>query len=204
VLVNNAGVLMASRLLAKKSGIEMGVVTNHLGPFLLTKLLMPTLLRHGQPRVVTVGSSLHHLPRGLDFRRMKAREGFRSADMFEVYSETKLCNMIFTRELHRRYGDRGLLAVCVHPGTVMTEVHRNLNWIVLALWTVSTPLLRLIMKSPSMGSESSVFAATSTTLKGWAGGAYLVHCRSAQYNLLADDAPLGQKLWEWSMTLTDM
>lgn len=181
----------------------MGIATNHLGPFLLSKLLLPTLLRHNRPRIINVGSALHHLSTGLDFRRMKTRDDFRVADMLRIYGDTKLCNMIFTKELHHRYGDRGLVAVCVHPGTVITDVHRDLHWAVRTLHSALGPLRYLLMKSAAVGCQSSVFAATSDAFE-WLGGSYIVHSRRSPYNVLADDRHLGEKLWEWSTTMTEM
>ena len=62
--------------------------------------------------------------------------------------------------------------------------------------------MSVIMKSASDGCESSVFAASSPSMRNLS-GAYLVHCRPSTHNALADDAALGTKLWEWSVTLTD-
>lgn len=132
---------------------------------------------------------------------MKDRPPFGAKDTFTVYADSKLCNMVFTRELHRRYGSKGLTVLCLHPGTVTTEVHRDMHWLIRSLYDLCGPLRYLFVKSAATGCETSVYAAVSSVARKES-GKYLVHCRPAPYNVLADDEALGKKLWEWSDGLT--
>eukprot|EP00041_Stephanoeca_diplocostata_P008652 m.128183 g.128183 ORF g.128183 m.128183 type:complete len:434 (+) comp17422_c0_seq4:213-1514(+) len=206
VLINNAGVLMANKHV-NDDGIEMSIATNHLGPFLLTNLLLPQLLATNNPRVINVGSALHHKPSMLHLSDLaERRQGF---DMFRVYADSKLCNMLFTRELHRRFGARaGLVALCVHPGSVVTDVHRDMHPLVTWIFAILGPLRLIAMKSPMAGCGSSVHAATSPfwgkkATAGTTGGQYIANSTVTQFNPIADDEKLAEKLWEWSVHMTN-
>eukprot|EP00040_Diaphanoeca_grandis_P013934 m.70385 g.70385 ORF g.70385 m.70385 type:complete len:428 (-) comp24218_c0_seq1:64-1347(-) len=193
VLVNNGGVMMNSCRL-NDDGVEMTIATNHLGSFLLTKLLLPKLLKHLHSRVVNVGSAMHYGVTKLDLKSLGSGEDF---SMFEAYGTSKLCNLLFTKELDRRYSDRTLECFCVHPGTVTTNVHRNMPWLVGFLWETLGWLRMALAKSSREGAFSPVHAATSPKLQKH-GGSFVVNCSETEGSLLSNDAELARKLWEWS------
>lgn len=113
VLINNAGV-MACPYSLTADGIEMQFGTNHIGHFLFTSLLMPKLLKASEPRVVNLSSSGHR------FGRLEQYEDYNwektPYNAWSAYGQSKLANVLFTNELARRFGTRGLKAYSVHPG----------------------------------------------------------------------------------------
>jgi NAD(P)-dependent dehydrogenase (short-subunit alcohol dehydrogenase family) len=140
-LVNNAGVMSTERMLTQ-DGFEVCFTANHLSHFLLTNLLLPdmekTLTRETSgesgnysnantafiPRVVTVTSALHNLTKQMNFEDVMSADGY---ELFKTYAQSKLANVLFTKELQRRLLERGSRVTChaVHPGCVRTEVRRG-------------------------------------------------------------------------------
>jgi NAD(P)-dependent dehydrogenase (short-subunit alcohol dehydrogenase family) len=120
LLVNNAGV--AGRRGLTASGFELAFGTNHVGHFLLTRLLLDQLEASAPTRVVNVSSSDHLRVRGIDWSRV--REPTRTLVGRPEYSTSKLANVCFTQELARRHGDRGVSAFAVDPGPVVTDIWR--------------------------------------------------------------------------------
>lgn len=123
VLINNAGV-MACPFGRTVDGFETQFGTNHLGHFLLTALLMPTLLRGDAPRVVTL-TSAGHSRSNVDLDDPNFERTDYSA--WVAYGRSKTANALFARELARRAGAKGLLSFSVHPGGIITELGRHLT-----------------------------------------------------------------------------
>lgn len=131
MLINNAGVMAVSRLERTKDGFERHLGVNHLGHFHLTNRLFDLLLKGGSTRegvrIVNVASEAHRFggldPQDPNYLRREYKK-------WEAYGQSKLANILFTRELHRRLAEKGLdkriLAVCCHPGVVRTELGRYL------------------------------------------------------------------------------
>lgn len=118
LLVNNAGVMALPRR-TTADGYEMQFGTNHLGHFALTGLLLPALLERPSARVVTVTSPLHWAGR-LDFDDLDGERRYRP---YSAYNQSKLANLVFAKELHRRAGGR-LLSVAAHPGYAATNLQQ--------------------------------------------------------------------------------
>ena len=123
VLVNNAGV-MACPLARTADGFEMQFGTNHLGHFLFTARLFPLLVESAPSRIVNL-SSHGHLIAGVDLDDPNYEH--RPYDKWEAYGQAKSANVLFTRELDRRFGDHGVHAYAVHPGMILTELGRHLD-----------------------------------------------------------------------------
>ena len=204
VLVNNAGV-MAPPLLRTAQGFELQLGTNHLGHFLLTRLLEPALLAGAPSRVVNV-SSRGHLRAGMDFEDPHWRT--RDYDKWKAYGQSKTANVLFTVELDRRWGPSGVHAYALHPGVIMTELSRHLTQEDLtALSTGARPGGgQLTLVDVPTGAATQVWAATAADLEG-RGGLYLEDCAiagptpgdgSAGYAPHAVDASAAARLWEWS------
>lgn len=124
ILINNAGVMMLPKRELSVDGFEMQLATNHLGPFLLTGLLIPALQKSNSPRVVAVASLVArrgYVGEVVDFKK-------ESYSPFGVYAESKLANLLFTRELAKRYP--WLTAVAGHPGGSATNLTRHTTKIV--------------------------------------------------------------------------
>jgi NAD(P)-dependent dehydrogenase (short-subunit alcohol dehydrogenase family) len=122
VLINNAGV-MATPLRRTADGFELQFATNHLGPFALTGLLLPSLLAGERPRVVTVASNMHRRGR-IRFGDLNWKRGYHP---IAAYSQSKLANLLFTFELQRRSARAGLplMGLAAHPGWAATRLQAN-------------------------------------------------------------------------------
>jgi NAD(P)-dependent dehydrogenase (short-subunit alcohol dehydrogenase family) len=184
VLVNNAG--LASPTRARSSdGIELTFAVNHLAPFLLTNLLLDRLKACAPSRIVTVASEAHRGMR-LDLDDL---EGWRDWTMLRTYGRTKLCNILFTRELDRRVRGTGVVATCLHPGVVATSIGER-GGLLEVIWRCLKPF----MTSPEKGASTSIFLATAPEA-GLLGGEYVVKRRAVRADPIALDTGLARQLW---------
>jgi NAD(P)-dependent dehydrogenase (short-subunit alcohol dehydrogenase family) len=189
VLANNAGALFASRK-ETKEGFEQTFALNHLAPFLLTNLLRDRL---AGGRVVTTASDAHKAG-VLDLDDLQSEKSYSA---MKVYGVSKLCNILFTRELARRAPE--LHANCFHPGVVRTGFGKNDN----GIWKVLTTLGSPFFRSPQRGARSLVWLALSpeaATLTGEYVQDEKVLAPSAQ----AQDEMLAEGLWERSAELVGL
>jgi NAD(P)-dependent dehydrogenase (short-subunit alcohol dehydrogenase family) len=189
VLANNAGALFASRKVTPE-GFEQTFALNHLAPFLLTNLLLDRL---DGGRVVATTSDAHTGGR-LDLADLQSEKSYAA---MRVYGTSKLCNILFTRELAKRVST--LNANCFHPGTVRTGFGKNDNGIWKVLTTIGSPFFR----SPDRGARSLVWLATSEE-GGMLTGEYIVDENLAQPSAAAQDADLARGLWERSAALVGL
>jgi NAD(P)-dependent dehydrogenase (short-subunit alcohol dehydrogenase family) len=190
VLICNAGVInMGYREV--ESGFEHTVGVCHLGHFLLTHELLPRLLAGGAGRVVMVSSESHRSPRTLDFDRLPLpRDGYSG---MVAYGQAKLCNVLFANELQRRYGDRGLTACSLHPGTlVTTRIGRDSWWVRLLIRLVSP-----FTKNAAQGAATGVYCAVHPDPDEIA-GLYFDHCAPKRSSREANDPEVASRLWELS------
>jgi NAD(P)-dependent dehydrogenase (short-subunit alcohol dehydrogenase family) len=189
VLANNAGALFASRKVTSE-GFERTFALNHLAPFLLTNLLLDRL---AGGRVVTTASDAHTGGR-LDFDDLQSE---RSYSAMRVYGTSKLCNILFTRELARREPE--LRANCFHPGVVRTGFGKNEN----GVWKLLTTLGGPFFRSPERGARSLVWLATSEE-GGQLTGEYVEDEQPTRPSLAAQDPEFARGLWERSAGLVGL
>jgi NAD(P)-dependent dehydrogenase (short-subunit alcohol dehydrogenase family) len=186
VLANNAGALFANRK-ETSEGFERTFALNHLAPFLLTNLLRERL---AGGRVVTTASDAHESGR-LDLDDLQSEKSFAA---MHVYGTTKLCNILFTRELARRAPE--LHANCFHPGVVRTGFGKNEN----GIWKILTILGGPFFRSPQRGARSLVWLALSQD-GGALSGQYIQDEKVASPSAQAEDDDLARRLWERSAEL---
>jgi NAD(P)-dependent dehydrogenase (short-subunit alcohol dehydrogenase family) len=189
VLANNAGALFAGRKLTSE-GLEQTLALNHLAPFLLTNLLLDRL---DGGRVVTTASDAHTGGR-LELEDLQSE---RSYSAMRVYGTSKLCNILFTRELARRAPE--LNANCLHPGVVRTGFGKNDN----GIWKVLTTLGGPFFRSPERGARSLVWLSTSPE-GGRLTGEYVHDEKVEQPSAAARDPELARALWERSAELVGL
>jgi len=198
-LVNNAGGFFPAGELTE-DGVEYTVAVNHLAPFLLTHELFPQLAAAGG-RVVTVSSDAHR-PATIDF------ESFRSVDAhsgWTAYGQSKLANVLFTRELHRRLRAAGspVTTDALHPGGVPgTGFARHMPGPVDALTDAVEALPDAVtpfVTSVAGGAATPVYLCVTTEAGE---GDYWVDCRRARPSAAARDPDLARRLWRVSATLT--
>jgi NAD(P)-dependent dehydrogenase (short-subunit alcohol dehydrogenase family) len=195
VLINNAGLVQTSRS-ETVDGFETTFGVNHLGPFLLTQLLLDRIRASAPSRVVVVSSHAHKGARqGLDFDDLQS-EGSYSG--FRVYGKTKLANIYFARELARRLEGTGVTANALHPGFVASRFGRDgdIGW----MGNIGMPLARPFAISSEKGARTSIYVASSPELSGVTGG-YFYKCKPSTPSKAALDDEAARRLWAVSEEL---
>jgi NAD(P)-dependent dehydrogenase (short-subunit alcohol dehydrogenase family) len=190
VLINNAGATFTTRTLTA-DGIERTWALNHLAPFLLTTLLLDRLKASAPARIITTSSDAHK-GKLIPFDDLNAERSWKGRG-FTRYGETKLANIMFTRELARRLDGTGVTANCFHPGLVATGFNRNNG----PLMTTAMVIIAPFARSPRKAAQTLVWLADSPDVSTQSGGYYedqalAVSSRQAQ------DPTLAKRLWEVS------
>jgi NAD(P)-dependent dehydrogenase (short-subunit alcohol dehydrogenase family) len=194
VLINNAGIIPRRREVTV-DGLEMQFAVNHLAYFLLTNLLL-SQLRAGTPsRIINVSSGAHSHA-SLDFADLQSERGYHPKD---VYSRTKLANVLFTYELARRLGVSGVTVNCLTPGVVATRMLADYMGVPRAGAGVDSTF----GASPEEGAETSIYLAASPEVEGVT-GKYFEEMRPAASSRESHDAATARRLWEVSESLTGL
>lgn len=192
VLINNAGAFFLRRQL-NRQGIEMTFALNHLSYFLLTNLLLDRLIASAPARIVIVASGAHNSGR-LHFEDLNLTRRYNG---WKAYAQSKLANIMFTYELHRRLEGRGVMVNCMTPGFVATGIGKNNGVLVrLALW----PLHRLGAQKPEEGARTVLYLAASPEVEGIS-GKYFIAENPVSSSPASYDAEAARRLWQVSETL---
>jgi retinol dehydrogenase 12 len=165
-LINNAGVAGARGV--TRDGFELAFGVNHLGHFLFTRLLEARLRESAPSRVVNVASEAHRRIDGIDFEAVRGPTRTRTG--LHEYGVSKLCNILFAREIARRWAGSGITAYALHPGVIATDIWRS----------VPRPLRGLLtfwMKTPEEGAATSISCTTDLALAN-VNGRYFINQRS--------------------------
>ncbi|XP_028276291.1 dehydrogenase/reductase SDR family member 13-like [Parambassis ranga] len=198
ILINNAGVIGPGRT---EDGFGLAFGVNHLGHFLLTNLLLERLQQCGPSRVVTVAALLHRLG-NIDFPLLDSTKdlvvGQTNWNNIQAYSNSKLCNVLFTRELANRLEGTGVTCYSLHPGVIYTEVCRNMS---LWLRLLMIPFAMLFFLDTEGGSQTTLHCALQEGIEPLS-GRYFSNCALQQVGAKGRDDALGKKLWEVSERLT--
>ena len=189
VLINNAGAMIAPRR-ESAEGVEMTWALNHLGYFLLTDLLLDTLKASAPSRVVSVASDAHRMASGIDWDDV---EGKKSYSAWHAYSQSKLANVLFNRELARRLEGSGVTANCLHPGLVATNFTAGRGLTFRLLQAIS----KLFAITSEEGAKTTVYLASSPEVEGASGG-YYAKCKPATPTAAARDDEAARRLWALS------
>jgi NAD(P)-dependent dehydrogenase (short-subunit alcohol dehydrogenase family) len=195
VLVDNAG-LSVRRRERTAEGHDQMLAVNHLGPFLLTNLLLPLLQAAAPSRIVVVASEAHKF-RKLNIDDLEGDTRGYGIGGLPRYGETKLMNILFTRELARRIEGTGVTVNAVHPGTVSTNLGSPP--------AILAGLIGRFMKTPEQGAFTSLVVATDPALDGVSGG-YFINGKRAdgKLNAQARDDALAKELWDRSAALVGL
>jgi NAD(P)-dependent dehydrogenase (short-subunit alcohol dehydrogenase family) len=191
VLVNNAG-LSPMKQSITEDGFEQQLQVNYLGHFLLTQLLLDLLAASGGGRVVHVSSVMHWLGK-IDFGSFRGEKRYFT---LSAYGQSKLANILFSNELARRAGPRGIVSNAVHPGGVETDIYRELP-----AWAYA--LIKPALISAAKGAETIVYLASDPGA-GAITGSYLVKSRVASPAPKAKSTEVATKLWDESMRLVGL
>ena len=185
VLVNNAGVGGTRGL--TRQGFELTFGVNHLGHFLLTRLLLDRLAENAPARVVTVASDAHYSAPGINWDAL--RRPARGITGLPEYAVSKLCNVLFSAELARRTAGTGVTSYALHPGVVASDIWRRVPWPV-------RPLVTRRMLSVDQGAATSLYCATSPEVAQYS-GLFYDKCAPRPASRVATPE-LGGELWKRS------
>jgi NAD(P)-dependent dehydrogenase (short-subunit alcohol dehydrogenase family) len=192
VLVNNAGAMFNARRVTE-DGLEMTFATNHMSYFVLTNLLKDRMSPGG--RIVSTASDAHKGAR-LDFEDLQSAKNYSG---FGVYGRSKLCNILFTRELARRLAGTGITANCLHPGFVATRFGNQSGGIL----SVAIRAAKNFALTPEQGAETIVYLASSPDVADVTGG-YFHKCRPDTPTKQAQNDEDAKRLWEVSARLAGL
>jgi NAD(P)-dependent dehydrogenase (short-subunit alcohol dehydrogenase family) len=194
VLLNNAGAMFASRQITPE-GFERTFALNHVAPFVLTHGLRERLFAAAPARVVNTAGCLHHLATlHLDDLRLEHRY-----DAFYAYAHAKLCCVLFTRELARRWASQQITVNCVHPGEVATSFGYRSGGLI----PYAFALIHLFGSSPETGARRLVRLASAREFAGTT-GRYFYKEKLSRPNPLAEDDEKAERLWQATASLVEM
>jgi NAD(P)-dependent dehydrogenase (short-subunit alcohol dehydrogenase family) len=191
VLINNAGALFATRRLTE-DGLEYTFALNHMSYFVVTEGLRERLLASGAARIINTASAAHQ-GATLDFDDLQSAKGFRA---MRVYGRSKLCNILFTRQLARSLQGSGVTANCLHPGFVATRFADESGGLISRIvW-----LAKSFAISPAQGAQTIIYLASSPDVTN-VSGKYFFKCRPTTPSAPALDDRAALALWERSAVL---
>ena len=193
VLLNNAGAIFSERA-ETADGIERTFALNHLGYYLLTRLLLDMLLESAPARIVNVSSEGHRRQRSYNFDNIDGRSW--STMGFTAYAQSKLANILFTRELARRLAGSGVTVNAMHPGVIATGFGSGIGGLMGLFGRVVRPFL----KTPAQGADTLIWLATADEVEGQSGG-YYDRRRLRQPSAAAQDEAAARRLWALSAEL---
>lgn len=190
VLINNAGVMTFKRE-TTSDGFERMMGINHLGPFLLTNLLLDPLKRANQGRIVNV-SSVSHKKAALDLNDPHREKSF---SFMEAYGQSKLANLLFALELSERLKETRVTVNSLHPGTVSTNIGVDRNG---GFWAKTAQnLMKPFVLSPLQGAGTAIYLADSPEV-GDISDKYFQNKKTAPTSPQAQDKQLAEQCWAWS------
>ena len=196
VLVNNAGLILGPERQLSPQGYELGLATNHLGPFLLTSLLFEKLRASPAGRVVNVASKVHQIARP-DLADLQSARRYGA---MRVYANTKLFNIMFTQELARRlraHGIANVTANALHPGIIASSFGSGAS----GLMSLIVRYGRALMISAEKGAETSVFLASDPAVAAVSGG-YFDKKKATPVGNAFNTPEHARQLWALSEQLT--
>jgi len=195
VLINNAGAIFARRE-TTPDGLEMTFATNHLAYFVVTNLLLERLKAASGARIVSTSSGAHKSGK-LDFDDLQSEKRYTG---FGAYGASKLCNVLFTRELARRLSGTGITATCLHPSFVATRFGDNNE----GVWAFGVGIAkRFGAISVEEGAKTIVYLASSPEVAGQSGG-YYYKCAPETPSVAAQNDADAKRLWEVSARITEV
>ncbi|KAM8939635.1 retinol dehydrogenase 14-like [Pelodytes ibericus] len=198
ILINNAGASGLPHSITSE-GLERTFATNHLGPFLLTNLLVDLMKRSAPSRLVFVSSFIHS--KGVINPRHLKGEDLKGLHISEYYNCTKLMNAAYANELARRLQGTGVTVSSLNPGVVMTDAMRNYSFIIRSIFNV---IGFFFFKTAEEGAASSIFCAVSEEMEGITGKYVDSDCTMLLPSEKARDPAVAKKLWEACESATDL
>ena len=197
VLANNAGGIMGSQRTVTEDGYDRAIQVNHLAGFLLTNILLDTLCA-SKASVINTSSAAQQFSGLTDLSDLKLDNGY---SRMGAYGKSKLMNVLFTKELHRRYNSLGISVAAFHPGVVRTNFGEEFGGSTKLLY--SGPI-KYVLKTPEKGADTLIWLATSQPGKDWIPGEYYSNRHIKRPNKQAEEAENAKILWEASLKATGL
>jgi len=195
ILVNNAGIAFHPKTMTA-DGEEQVMQVNHLSSFLLTNLLTDLLKAAGNARVINLSSLAHTWAKeGIQFDDLKWENT--KFDSWQAYGQSKLANILFTREFARRNAKSGITVYSVHPGAVSTELGRHYQSKIPSFLLPVTDKAKLFLKTPVGGAQTTIYCAVEPSLATET-GKYYADCARIGTSVPALDDKQAKKLWDVS------
>ncbi|XP_023937846.2 retinol dehydrogenase 11-like [Bicyclus anynana] len=199
ILINNAGVGTVDEFITK-DGLNFIMQVNYFGTFLLTLLLLPLLKKSGSitepARIVNTSSVLHNIGT-VNFKVMNRLNHWY---LIQLYGNSKLCLVLFARELTKRLKGTNVVCNCVDPGAVGTTIFNCSGKYYGAFVQF---LFSVLFKTPWEGAQTAIYAALDKKA-GLVSGEYFKNCRTGQAKQCAYDDNLAKELWEESVKLVKL
>jgi WW domain-containing oxidoreductase len=186
-IIGNAGI-MALPKLQQACGYELQFFTNHMGHFMLMTGLLDRLDEGARVVCVSSGAHAHTTKGGVQFDNLSGEKGY---SPWSAYGQSKLCNILFSKELARRLGGSGKTANSLHPGVIVTNLGRSMPAFMRGVLSAVRPLF---LKTVPQGAATQTFVATHPSLAS-ATGEYFADCNVAQPSAYARDPDLASRLW---------
>src|SRR3989454_1863844 len=185
VLINNAGVYLTKRT-TTPDGFESTFAVNHLGPFLLTSLLLDILKASSPSRIVNVTSDAHK-GANIHFDDLQGEKRFSG---WQAYGQSKLAMILFTHELAKRLEGSGVTVNSAHPGVVRTNFAKNNGGLVM----IGFRFLGIFFISPESSAKRILYVATSPDLEGVT-GKYFTKMHETRSSPESYDDDSARRLW---------
>ncbi|XP_047013850.1 retinol dehydrogenase 13 [Ictalurus punctatus] len=199
ILINNAGVMMCPKWITE-DGFETQLAVNHLGHFLLTNLLLGILKSSAPSRVVNV-SCIAHVGGKIHIDDLFFDK--RPYNSLDSYRQSKLANVLFSKELAQRMKGTGMTSYSLHPGVIHTELGRHVKSQYPLLSSVQSPVSFLLTKTPWQGAQTSIYCAVTEGLEDKS-GCYFSDCAEKEPAPEAKDDEVAQRLWDESARLVGL
>lgn len=190
VIICNAGI-MALPTLEKAFGYELQFFTNHIGHFILVTGLLDNLSEDGRVVILSSAAHLNAPKEGIDFENLAGEKYYSS---WAFYGQSKFANLLFAKELASRFSGTKKTAYAVHPGIIKTNLARNMNPVLQAIFSLGE---HLFLKSIPEGAATECYVATNPNVIAESGN-YFADCNVATSRKDANNSALAKKLWEVS------
>ncbi len=189
ILVNNAGVVLPGRH-ETKDGFELQFGVNHLGPFLLTNLLLDLMIQSAPARIINVASGGHKIG-NIHFGDINLRKNY---SIFKAYSQSKLANILFTYELAKKLKGKGVTVNALHPGAVASQMGINRET---GFGKLITGILKPFFLTPEQGAQTAIYLATSKEVEGVT-GKYFYKKKPVKSSKKSYNKQMAKRLWNVS------
>ncbi|XP_042205916.1 retinol dehydrogenase 11-like isoform X1 [Homarus americanus] len=199
ILVNNAGMYGTEEREVSPDGLEITMATNYYGHFLLTNLLLELLKKSAPSRIINVSSAAHLFTRNINIKDLNFEK--KSYGAFSAYSQSKLCNILFSLELSKKLRGSGVMVNSLHPGTVSTEIflkeERTRSLPIKVICHLLNIIVKVAGKDSELGAQTIIHLAVSEKVEQ-VSGKYFEDCKEVGSSWLAQDKAVAKSLWEIS------